>query len=58
LAAVNFGAGKLKIEAHALTDPDIIKAVQQAGYQALSDGQTIRPDFLLTGARGGLSCEH
>lgn len=41
-ATVNFGAGKLTVE-HALTDSDIIKVVQQAGYQALSDGSTSRP---------------
>jgi len=39
-AAVNFGAGKLKVE-HALNDSDIIEAVQQAGYQAVSDDQAV-----------------
>ena len=41
-ATVNFGAGKLTVE-HALADTDIIKAVHQAGYQAVQDGLTARP---------------
>lgn len=48
-AAVNFGAGKLTVE-HALTDSDIIKAVQQAGYQAVREGQTARPGIQAAGA--------
>lgn len=42
LATVNFGAAKLTVE-HDLTDSDISKAVQQAGYQAIQDGQASRP---------------
>ncbi|WP_199883771.1 heavy metal translocating P-type ATPase [Anaerosinus massiliensis] len=38
-ATVNFGAGKLTVE-HTLTNADIIKAVEQAGYQAVEDGQS------------------
>lgn len=48
-ATVNFGAGKLTVE-HALTDTDIIKAVQQAGYQAVQDGQAARPGAQPAGA--------
>ncbi len=35
-ASVNFGAGKLRVE-HTLTTAAIVKAVQQAGYQAIPD---------------------
>lgn len=35
-AIVNFGAGKLTVH-HSLTDNDIIKAVQDAGYQAIRE---------------------
>lgn len=48
-ATVNFGTAKLTVE-HMLTDLDIIKAVQQAGYQAVGDGQTARPSAQLAGA--------
>ncbi|CQR73638.1 Lead, cadmium, zinc and mercury transporting ATPase; Copper-translocating P-type ATPase [Sporomusa ovata] len=48
-ATVNFGAGKLTVE-HALTESKIIKAVQQAGYQAVSDGQAARPGAQPAGA--------
>ncbi|MBP2635385.1 MAG: cadA [Firmicutes bacterium] len=48
VATVNFGAAKLTVE-HALTDLDISKAVQQAGYQAILDGQAVRPGTQLAG---------
>lgn len=48
-ATVNFGAAKLTVE-HDLTDSDISKVVQQAGYQAIQDGQSVRPGTLLVGA--------
>lgn len=48
-ATVNFGAGKLSVE-HDLSDTDIIKAVQQAGYLAIPDGQAVRPGAQPSGA--------
>nr|WP_027937426.1 heavy metal translocating P-type ATPase [Anaeroarcus burkinensis] len=36
-ATVNFGAGKLTVE-HSLAVTEIIKAIEQAGYQAFKDG--------------------
>lgn len=49
IASVNFGAGKMTVE-HSLTDNDIIKAVQTAGYQAVCDnGMASRPGALLAG---------
>lgn len=60
--AVNFGAGKMTVE-HRITDKDIIEAVQQAGYQAVSEsdaGKTVvkeqvwwqKPRMLATIASG------
>lgn len=49
MATINFGAGKLTVE-HSLTDSDIIKAVQQAGYQAIKDGPVGRTGTQTTSA--------
>jgi len=37
-ASVNFGAGKLTVE-HTITDAAILKAVQESGYNGLSEGK-------------------
>ena len=42
-ATVNFGAGKLTVE-HSLTAAAIIKAIEQAGYQAFKDGLNRRAE--------------
>ena len=42
-ATVNFGAGKLTVE-YSLTDDAIIKAIEQAGYQAYKDGLNRRSE--------------
>ena len=46
-ATVNFGAGKLAVE-HSLTAAEIIKVIEQAGYQAFKDGLNRRADTSTT----------